>query len=57
MIRYDPEASWNAYRVVRGWSMNDVRKALGGDMIKGSAHERHRPGSGPIDPEAVNPDR
>ena len=31
MIRYDPEVSWNGYRVAQGKSMDDVRNVLDGN--------------------------
>jgi hypothetical protein len=31
MILYDPEASWNGYRVVQGKTMDDVRNVLDGN--------------------------
>ena len=31
MIRYDPEVSWNGYRVAQGKSMDDVRNILDGN--------------------------
>ena len=52
MIRYDPEVSWNAYRVprARAWTLATSWMAT----TKGSAHERPRPGSGPVDPGLAN---